>query len=51
MLCVAPCGAVGLFVAFVFIRKEEKQGKSDLAERVLEHLADPDDKETKTDEH
>lgn len=51
MLCVAPCGAVGLFVAFIFIRKEEKQGKSDLAERVLEHLADPDDKETKTDEH
>jgi hypothetical protein len=51
MLCVAPCGAVGLFVAFIFIRKEENQGKSDLAERVLEHLADPDGKETKTDEH
>lgn len=41
MLCVAPCGAVGLFVAFIFIRKEEKQGKSDLAERVLEHWRIP----------
>lgn len=51
MLCVAPCGAVGFFVAFIFIRKEENHGKSDLAERVLEHLADPDGKEIKTDEH
>lgn len=51
MLCVAPCAAVGLFVAFFFMRKEESQSKSDLAERVLEYLADPDEKEPESDEH
>ena len=25
MLCVAPCGAVGLFVAFIFIRKKRSR--------------------------
>lgn len=44
MYCVAPSAAVGFFVAFFFTRREAIQDTKELADHVLEYLADPDDK-------
>lgn len=48
---VAPSTAAALLTAFFFLRKEDRLKINELADRVLDHLANPDDEGSDYNEH